>query len=144
MALTVAAERPPPDPVPGRQGPSTSSSPTAAHSGATPAWAGGNTGAGFSIINESNSPAQIINESNSPSAHLLIQFKLKKLYDVSKSDTKPINLTNSQIGEFVWEFLQVPYTSCIEIDNQTGRYDTRELLVKSGTDLTNVITSELS
>ena len=140
MALTMAAERRPPDPVPGQQCPSTSSSPTAAHSGATPAWAGGNTGAGISIIRRPYQ--QIINESNSPSAHLLIQFKLKKLYDISDPNTKPINLTDSQIGEFVWEFLQIPYTSCIEIDNQTGRYDTRELLIKSGTNLTKVITSE--
>ena len=106
MTLTMAAEQRPPDPVTGQQGPFTASSPTAAHSGATPAWAGGNTGAGIETIRRPYQ--QIINKSNSPSAHLLIQFKLKKLYDVSKPETKPINLTNSQVGEFVWEFLQVP------------------------------------
>ena len=111
MALTMAAKRRPPDPVTCRQGPSTTLSPTAAHSGATPAWAGGNTGAGIATIRRPYQ--QIINESNSPSAHLLIQFKLKKLYDVSKPETKPINLTDSQVGEFVWEFLQVPTHSVL-------------------------------
>ena len=144
MAMAMGAGTRPPDQERLPQGwthsPSSSSSPTAAHSGATPAWAGGNTGAGNTTF---RGPfQQIINESNSPSSHHLIQLKLKKLYDVSKPETRPINLTDSQVGEFVWEYLQVPFTQCIELDNQTGQYEIRKLLVKSDTDLNNVTATE--
>ena len=139
----MAAHLRPPDPVPpsGSQllPPASASSP-AYHSGTTSAWAGGHTGAGNPILRRSYQ--QIIDDCNSTSAHILIQLKLHKIINPSTPDRKPINLNDSQIGEFLWEFLKLPFDSCLEIDNQTGRYDTREILIKSGTDLTNILTTD--
>ena len=143
MELSIAANLRPPDPVPtpGSQPPppSTASSP-AYHSGTTSAWAGGHTSAGNPILRRSYQ--QIIDDSNSNSAHLFIQIKLHKIINPSTPDRKPINLNDYQIGEFLWEFLKLPFDSCLEIDNQTGRYNTCEILIKSGTDLTNILTSD--
>ena len=53
-----------------------------------------------------------------------------------------MNLSELHISELITDLLKIPLTSCIELDNQTGRYDKRELLVLSDTDLTNALTSD--
>ena len=83
---------------------------------------------------------QIKAESNSTKTNTLLQLKLYKVTNPLHPDTKPINLTPSQIGEMIFDTLKIPPASCLELDLTTGRYDTRELLVKAGTDLTEVLT----
>ena len=84
---------------------------------------------------------QIIADASSPNSNVLIQFKLHKI--ISISDIKPPNLTHAQVGEFLFDILKIKPESCLEIDLNTGRYDTRELLLRPGTDLTGVITSSV-
>ena len=98
----MVADLRPPDPVPppGSQlPPSASASSPAYHSGTTSAWAGGHTGAGNPILRRSYQ--QIIDNCNSTSAHILIQLKLHKIINPSTPDRKPVNLNDSQIGEFL-------------------------------------------
>ena len=53
--------------------------------------------------------------------------------------TKPFSLSDAQIGEFLFDFLKIKPSTCLELDLNTGRYDSRELLLRSGTDLTGII-----
>ena len=106
---------------------------------ATPPWAGGSLGAGNPHIKRSYS--EIIADAKSSKSSVLIQFKLFK---VVAEDVKPPNLQNSDFGEFLFDFLKIDAECCLGVDMATGRYDTKELLVKAGTDLTNILTSPSS
>ena len=104
---------------------------------ATPPWAGGSPSTGNPHIKRSYS--QIIAEANATiRSSTLIQFKLSKIAD--SDGKKPPNLSFSEFGEFLFDVLKIDPDSCLEIDLSTGRYDTRELLVKESAD-TNVITT---
>ena len=103
---------------------------------ATPPWAGGSASAGNPHIKRNYS--QIIADANSAnSSSILIQFKLTK---VAVDGKKPYNLTFSQFGEFLFDVLKVDPDSCLGIDLSTGRYDTRELQLKKGTDISAITT----
>ena len=67
---------------------------------------------------------QIIQESNSSNAPILVQIKLVKMRDPVNKDRKPANLTDSDIGDLLFEILGLNYKACLEIDMKTGRYDT--------------------
>ena len=113
-----------------------SSSRPAASTAATPPWAGGSPSAGNSFIKRSYS--EIIAAAKSTTSSTLIQFKITK---VVTDDVKPPNLQDSDFGEFLFDFLKIDSKCCLGIDVATGRYDTKELMVKSDTDLTNITTS---
>ena len=83
---------------------------------------------------------KIVNEANLPSSNILIQFKLKKIVSADAL-VKPSNISDAQFGEFVFDILKIDPTSCLGIDLSTGRYDTKELLVKADTDLNHVFTT---
>ena len=103
----------------------------------TPPWAGGSASAGNPYIKRNYS--QIVAEAQSVNqTSTLIQFKLTK---ISSGDDKPQSLTYSQLGEFLFEQLKIDPNSCLGIDLTTGRYDTRELLLKKGTDTSAILTS---
>ena len=51
-----------------------------------------------------------------------------------------MNLSELHMSELLSDTLKIPLVSIIELDNQTGRYDKRELLVYPDTDLTNALT----
>ena len=114
-----------------------SSSRPAASTAATPPWAGGSPSAGNSFIKRSYS--EIIAAAKSTTSSTLIQFKISK---VVTDEVKPPNLQDSDFGEFLFDFLKIDAKCCLGIDVATGRYDTKELLVKADTDLTNITTSE--
>ena len=117
-------------PPPSRTPYNTSSSPSNV---SIPAWQGRNT--------VGRSYQTIINESNTQSPNILIQFKLYKITNQNNPDNKPLSLSDAQIGEFLFDFLKINPKSCLELDLNTGRYDTRELLLRSGTNLTEIITN---
>ena len=108
----------------------------ASSTAATPPWAGGSPSAGNSFIKRSYS--EIIAAAKSTTSSTLIQFKISK---VLTDGVKPPNLQDSDFGEFLFDFLKIDAKCCLGIDVATGRYDTKELLVKSDTDLTNITTS---
>ena len=56
------------------------------------------------------------------------------------SPNQPQNLTFSQFGEFLFDQLKINPDSCLGIDLSTGRYDTRELMLKNGTDTSTIVT----
>ena len=101
---------------------------------ATPPWAGGSASAGNPHIKRNYS--QIIADASADdSSSILIQFKLTK---VAIDGKKPYNLSFSQFGEFLFDVLKVNPDSCLGIDLSTGRYDTRELQLKTGTDISAI------
>ena len=116
--------------------PSSSSIPATASSAATPPWAGGSTGS-FSA-NYGRSYEQIIAES---SQHILIQFKLHKIINPETPNEKPDSLKPSDFGEYLFDVLKINPEACLEIDMSTGRYDTKELLVKAGTPIDDIVLS---
>ena len=51
-----------------------------------------------------------------------------------------MNISDTQLGHFLFEMLEIPMTQCIALDFQTGRYNMKEILVCPDTDLTNILT----
>ena len=70
----------------------------------------------------------------------MIQFKLYKVTNQTNPSIKPVSLSDAQIGEFLFDYLKIDPTTCLALDLKTGRYDTRELVLQSGTDLTGILT----
>ena len=141
---TMATKKPP-DPVPGH-GPSTPSSPTGNNNLATPSRNAANPPWVGCTIKGNNLQLrpyhQIITESNSINANVIVQLKLVKLIkDPNFPDLKPINLTDSQVGELLIDVLGLDHKYCLEIDMKTGQYDTRQLLVPANTDLSKILTT---
>ena len=132
--VTVGPNTPHPSRPPSQQsssGPSILSSSTTA----TPPWAGGSASTGNPFIKRTYQ--EIIEEANSSNSSVLIQFKLTK---VITNGVKPPSLTYADFGEFLFDVLKIDPNSCLEIDLSTGRYDTKELLLKAGTDTTAITT----
>ena len=84
---------------------------------------------------------QIIAESNAPGSNFIIQIKLVKVENSSFPDHKPMNLTTPQIGDLIFKTLNIHHSSILEVDLITGRYDTRELLLRADTDLSKALTT---
>lgn len=107
-------------------------------SAATSAWVGG------SKIG-SNTPSrrsyeQIIADSSS---NILIRITIQKIIDSEKPDEKPRSLSTAQVGELIFDYLEIDPTDCLELDLSTGgRYDTKELLVKASAKLDKALTTE--
>ena len=108
----------------------------AASTAATPPWAGGSPSAGNPYIKRSYS--EIIAAAKSANTSILIQFKISK---VVTEGVKPPNLQDSDFGEFLFDFLKIDPKCCLGVDVATGRYDTKELLVRGDTDLTTIVTT---
>ena len=112
----------------------TSTSPPSSSTG-TSAWTGARTQAGTPHIDRPYS--QIISDSSSSTSPIILQIRLFKL---PIPDRKPLNLSDTQLGEFLFEILEIPIAQVLALDFQTGRYDLREMLVKHDTDLNKVLT----
>ena len=106
---------------------------------ATSPWAGGSASAGNPHIKRNY--AQIIADARDTTSNpTLIQFKLTKICIGGDDNNKPQNLTFSQFGEFLFDQLKINPDSCLGIDLSTGRYDTRELMLRNGTDTSTIVT----
>ena len=51
-----------------------------------------------------------------------------------------MNISDSQLGDFIFKELKLPLDDVLQLGFSTGRYDSREILVKYYADLTNIIT----
>ena len=105
---------------------------------ATSPWVEG--GNGGSKPYAGRSYEQIIAQSST--ANILIRFKISKIYKPENPEYKPPQLFPSHFGVFLFDVLKINPEDCLEIDVDTGRYDTKELLVKASTNLDNILTSE--
>ena len=138
MAAMGGVSRPP-DTGGGPPSPTTATSSLPARNAATPALGGGNNVLGH---NPTSRPyEQIIAESNAPGSNFIIQIKLVKVENSSFPDHKPMNLTTPQIGDLIFKTLDIHHSSILEVDLITGRYDTRELLLRADTDLSKALTT---
>ena len=75
----------------------------------------------------------------------VIEIKLKKLKSVASNDSEDSyvkNLNFDQISELVFEVLKISFEDCVGADYYTGRYDTREIHLKSHIDSSKYITNE--
>ena len=61
--------------------------------------------------------------------------KLHKIIHPSTPDTTPVKLTHAQFGDFICNTLNIHPDNCLEIDLNTGHYDTRQLMLRPDTDL---------
>ena len=66
----------------------------------------------------------------------VLEVKIKK---VTPENTKSLNFDD--ISELVFETLNVQFEDCIGVDYFTGRYDTREIILKPGVDSSRYITT---
>ena len=112
--------------------------PTPPTSAVTSAWVGGNRIG--SKTTSRRSYEQIIADSSS---NLLIRITIQKITNPDKPEDKPLSLSTAQVGELIFDYLEIDPADCLELDISTGgRYDTKELLVKAGAKLGKALTTE--
>ena len=99
----------------------------------TPAWAGARS-------NRDRPYTQIISDSMSTSANIILKISLVS----TDLDKKSINLQDSQLGDFLFNDLNLPVEDVLRLGFSTGRNDMKEILVKNSTDLSNITTDERS
>ena len=76
----------------------------------------------------------------------VLELKLKKITKIDRDNGdiihKPRNLSFDDISEFIFETLSIQFEDCIGVDLNTGRYDTREIIMKPGVNTDIYITKE--
>ena len=75
----------------------------------------------------------------------VLEVKIKRNQTKNESDeafNAPRGLNMDDISEIVFEILGINFEDCIGVDYFTGRYDTKEILLKPGVDATKYITME--
>ena len=115
-----------------------SAPPTPPSTAATSAWVGGSRIG--SKTPSRRSYEQIILDSSS---NILIRITIQKIINSDNPDEKPRSLSTPQVGELIFDYLEIDPADCLELDLSTGgRYDTKELLVKAGAKLGKALTAE--
>ena len=115
---------------------------------ATLAWAGGRTSVGSSISSSLRSYAQIhadataASSSSSPYTNIILQFRLSKVQIEGDGGVLvlPKSLTHDQFGDYIFDVLKINHEDCLEID-LSGRWDTKELVLKAGTLVDHLVTT---
>lgn len=107
--------------------------PTLHPSGTTSAWAAGAGLAGTS--RKQRSFAEIIAEQKSTRNIMEIHLTKKLLADEEGKVTKFRHLTFDEIGSFIFDILKIPATSCQRFNYITSRYDTKEVMLKAGVEM---------
>ena len=126
----------PPDP--GAISKHTSTPPSSTpQSGSTSAWAGGAGKAGSP--RKQRSFAEIIAEQKSSRNILVINLTKQQFTDTDGNISKPRNITFDEIGTFIFDILKIPVADCLRFNYITGRYDTKEIMLKPGVDLSPFI-----
>ena len=83
--------------------------------------------------------AQIIAEENTKKN--MIKLNLKKIQPTEPDTTNSVkNLTFEDLGEFLFDILEINPEDCLGLDFTTGRYDTREVQFKPEVDVTPYLT----
>ena len=70
----------------------------------------------------------------------VLEVKIRKI--TSTGMNPPKHLTLDDISEFIFENLNLQFEECVGVDFFTGRFDTKEILLKPGIDSSKYITSE--
>ena len=132
----------PPDSGGGATGPGVSSSPPSVPRssspsnllpGTTSAWA---VGAGLAgSPRRQRSFAEIIAEHKSSRNILEIHLIKQQKTDPDGNVTKPRNISFDELGVFLFDVLKIPATDCMRFNYVTGRYDTKEVMLKPGVDI---------
>ena len=70
----------------------------------------------------------------------ILEIIIKKSFHESDSTVvKPPNLTFDQLGELLFDVLKIKSNDCLRVNLTTSRYDTREVMLKPGVDLSPYI-----
>ena len=72
------------------------------------------------------------------------EVKIKKINPDSRADMDSVptkNLTFDDISELIFEIMNIQFEECIGVDSYTGRYDTKEIMLKPEVDSTKYITT---
>ena len=67
----------------------------------------------------------------------VLELKMSKIRP--ESGPNPANLTHEDLGELLFDILQVPVKDCLAFDFNTGRYDTRQVKMKPGVPVHDII-----
>ena len=70
----------------------------------------------------------------------ILEIHLKKNISDEDPDTKPPNLTHDQLGDLLFDHLNINVDDCIRFNFTGSRYDTREVILKPSVDLSPYIT----
>ena len=100
------------------------------HNSTTSAWAlGGGAGSEVRMRNFAEIIAEEKKQRNILEIHLV-----KKAATVENETFRPKSLTFDDLGELLFDVLNVDPSQCIGFNYSTGRYDTREVKFKPGVD----------
>lgn len=69
----------------------------------------------------------------------ILEIKLKKIAVDDENGVKMKPLSFDNLGELVFDVLNIDHTQCIGFNYSSGRYDTREIKFKSGVDISPYI-----
>ena len=72
-----------------------------------------------------------------------IIIKLNKIQDIDNSDNTVPNLSHEEIGDLIFDTLKIKPDDILGIDLYTGRYDTRELIVKANADVSSLVNKKI-
>ena len=65
--------------------------------------------------------------------------QLALLPNISKDNSKPSNLTHDQLGELIFDVMKIKMEDCLRFNFTGARYDTKEIILRPGVDLTPFI-----
>ena len=73
----------------------------------------------------------------------VLEMKIKKTNPLNAGhDSLPTKSLNfDDISELIFEFINIKFEECIGVDYFTGRYDTKEIMLKPGVDTSGYITT---
>ena len=71
----------------------------------------------------------------------ILEINLKKIIPADQPQSKPPNLTHEQLGELIFDKLKIKLENCLRFNFTSARYDTREISLLPGIDLSPFVTS---
>ena len=72
----------------------------------------------------------------------VLEIKIRKNQKLDKESENFPNLNFDDISEVIFEIINIQFEDCIGVDYNTGRYDTKEVILKPHVDSSKYITSE--
>jgi hypothetical protein len=75
----------------------------------------------------------------------VLEMKIKKITTTNSETNEVINpkyLTMDDISELIFDIINIKFEECVGVDYFTGRWDTKEIMMKPGVDTSNFITTE--